>query len=100
MKLVGTLEQSIYHPVWAISNDNFKDELVDKILKIRDDVEDKYGTYPVMAMSKNTFVWFKRLFGKDSSYKETLNDVHFWLMNIAQLDMRDGLIDFYIDNSN
>lgn len=100
MKLVGTLEQNIYVPTSIVYMDDFKDKFVDRLLKVRDKVEDEYGVTPVLAMSQNTFVWFKRLFMGDGSWIETIDKTSFWLMNIIILDMRSGLFDFYIDDNN
>ena len=98
MKLVGTLEQNIYIPTSIVYMNDFKDEFVDKLLKIRDEVEDRYGVLPTLAMSQNTFAWFKRLFKADSTWIETIDRTSFWLMNIVTLDMRNGLFDFYVED--
>lgn len=99
MKLVDTLEQNIYLVGSIAESDVFKNEFVDTLLDVRNKIDDEYGVIPVMGMSKNTLCWLKRLFGMDSSYSETENAKFFWLMEIRVLDMRDGLIDFYIDNN-
>lgn len=98
MRLVGALERNIYTNGNIVNSDSFKDKLVDDMLEIRDKASDNYGEIPIIAMSRNTFTWFKKLFQKDSSYKETLTNTLFWLMDVRVFDMRDGLIDFYIED--
>lgn len=98
MKLVGSMEQSIYVNGSIANSDDFKDEFVDKILEIRDKVDDEYGKLPFMGMSRNTFIWFKGLFSKDMAYVETTTNTLFWLMDVRLLDMRDGLFDFYLED--
>ena len=100
MKLVGTLEQNIYIQTSIACMDDFKDEFVDRLLKVRDEIDDAYGEAPVLVMSKNTFVWFKRLFMTDSSWVESVDGTSFWLMDIRLLDMRNGLFDFYISDND
>ena len=98
MRLVGTLEQNIYTPASIVSMNDFKDEFVDRLLEIRDKVEDKYGVIPTLAMSQNTFAWFKRLSKTDGAWIETIEKTSVWVMNIVMLDMKNGLFDFYLED--
>ena len=96
MRLVATKEQNVYLMGSVVNSDVFKDDFVDDLLEIRDGVFDEYGEYPIIGMSSNTSSWFRRLFVKDGAYKDGVTP-SFWLMPIHVMDMRDGLIDFYVE---
>ena len=95
-KLVYSIEQNVYTMGAVVNSDDFKDIFVDKLLEVRDAVFDKYGEYPSIGVSNNTFSWFKRLFSKDPSYVDGWTP-KFWLMPICVMDMKDGLFDFYVE---
>ena len=99
MRLVNSMRQDIYLNGAIANSDDFKDGFVDELLKIRDCTIDKSGQFPIITMSSNTFNWFKRLFQTDSSFVADRFDGYgrFWAMEIKVADMRDGLIDFYIN---
>lgn len=97
MNLLNSMEQNIYVNGAIANSEDFKNTFVDRMLDIRDKVELESGYTPVIGMSRNTFIWFKRLFCKDFSYVEIGDITTFWRMEIRVMDMRDGLIDFYID---
>lgn len=99
MKLVNSMEQNIYLSGGVVNTDSFKDDFVDKLLKIRDDVSDEYNEFPTIGMSSNTLSWFRRLFRNDTAYDDGIIE-RFWLMPIHVVDMRDGLIDFYIGDKH
>lgn len=99
MKLLNTLNQNINLPISYIQSNDFKDNFVDKLLDIRDDISDRHGVFPVLAVSSNTYTWLKRLFGFEITFLEVADGTFFWGMRILQLDMRDGLFDFYLEEN-
>lgn len=97
MKLLNSFLQDINIRGEIVNSDNFKDELVDKILDIRDDTHDKFGVFPIICVSANTYNWMKRLFGNEISFLETIDKTIFWCCELRRFDMKDGLFDFYLD---
>ena len=97
MTLVNSLAQDINLPGSIVCSDSFKDDFVDKILDIRDAVHDKFGDFPIIGVSANTYNWMKKLFGNEISFLETADKTIFWGCELRRLDMRDGLFDFYVE---
>lgn len=100
MKVVDSFEQNISLPVSIVGADKFKDDLVDKILDYRDNISDKHGEFPVLVVSPNTYVWFKRLFQKDVTFVETVDKTNFWCMEIKQEPVKDGVFSFCMNWEN
>ena len=96
MKLVDSIEQSIYVNGAVTNNDDFKNDFADRLLEVRDAIYDETGKYPQIGMSRNTSSWFTRLFQGDIGYRQGWTP-KFWLMPVVVMDMRDGLIDFYVE---
>lgn len=96
MKLINSFTQNINLPCSFIGTDEFKDDFVDKILDIRDEIHDRFGDFPIIGVSANTYTWMKRLFGGEISFLETVDKTIFWGCELRGLDMKDGLFDFYI----
>ena len=96
MKLINSFTQNINLPCSFIGTDEFKDDFVDKILDIRDEIHDRFGDFPIIGVSANTYTWMKRLFGGEISFLETVDETIFWGCKLRRLDMKDGLFDFYI----
>ena len=96
MALVKSFEQNISLPGSMVNSDDFKDNFVDKILDIRDDIHDRFNDYPVIGVSANTYNWMKRLFGNEITFLETVDKSFFWGCELRRIDMRDGLFDYYI----
>lgn len=96
MKLVNSFEQNINIVGSIVNSDDFKDNFVDKILDIRDDIHDRFGDYPIIGVSANTYNWMKKLFGNEISFLETVDKSFFWGCELRRLDMKDGLFDYYV----
>lgn len=97
MTLINSMEQNINLPGSIVCSDDFKDGFVDRILDIRDAVHDKFGDFPTIGVSANTYNWMKKLFGNEISFLETVDKTIFWGCELRRIDMRDGLFDFYIE---
>ena len=97
MTLINSMEQNINLPGSIVCSDDFKDEFVDRILDIRDAVHDKFGDFPIIGVSVNTYDWMKKLFGDEISFLETVEKTIFWACELRRIDMRDGLFDFYVE---
>lgn len=98
MRVISSFTQSINLPCSFVGTDDFKDDFVDKILDIRDDIHDMCGDFPIIGVSANTYIWMKRLFGGEISFLETVDKTIFWGCEVRRFDMIDGLFDFYIDD--
>ena len=96
MKLFASFEQNIALPGSIVGTDTFKDEFVDKLLDIRDNIVDRFDEFPVIYISPNTYNWLKKLFGNEITFLETIDKTIFWACDIERMDMRDGKFDFYI----
>ena len=82
MTLINSMEQNISLPGF---------------LDIRDAIHDKFGDFPIIGVSVNTYDWMKKLFGNEISFLETVEKTIFWGCELRRLDMRDGLFDFYVE---
>ena len=97
MVLINSFAQNISLPGSIVNTDNFKDELVDKILDVRDEIHDKFHDFPIIGVSVNTYNWMKRLFSNEITFLETVDKTIFWGCELRRIDMRDGLFDFYVE---
>lgn len=97
MALLKSFEQNINLPGSFVSRGEFKDDFVDKILDVRDEIHDGFGDFPVIGVSANTYNWLKKLFGNEISFLEAVDKTIFWGCELRRIDMRDGLFDFYIE---
>ena len=94
---IKSFEQNINLPGSIVNGGEFKDDFVDRVLDVRDEIHDRFGDFPVICVSPNTYNWLKKLFGTEISFLETVDKTVFWGCELRRIDTVDGQFLFYIE---
>lgn len=100
MIIIEKMKVDIYTPMPIAMSNNYKDNLIDNLIYIRDKIRTRYNQEPVLSCSTATDYYLERLFKSEKIYKRDFNNTTFWAMPLYVTSPESGYIYFSIKENN